>query len=231
MATKHYLAYLQDTIKRRWDAPALADLDNPTKYSYGELATQIARLHVTLEALGIKKGDKVAILLMNCLEWLPAYFGILKTGAVAVPLNYRYTAEEIIASTGIKTGENLLHIDAKKAEESVMSAFAFVDKVSVKKSFPTKIVVEITEAQNWFALNQSGKTVVISRGGRVLGEIPADGLVVVKGFEAESLDTGSKLSSTVDAKNKIIMETTLGGYSLKCVMLPELKLNMLQKNK
>ena len=44
---------------------------------------------------GIKKGDKVAILLMNCLEWLPIYFGILKTGALAVPLNYRYTAEEI----------------------------------------------------------------------------------------------------------------------------------------
>ncbi len=44
---------------------------------------------------GIKKGDKVAILLMNCLEWLPIYFGILKTGALAVPLNYRYTADEI----------------------------------------------------------------------------------------------------------------------------------------
>jgi len=44
---------------------------------------------------GIKKGDKVAILLMNCLEWLPIYFGILKTGALAVPMNYRYTADEI----------------------------------------------------------------------------------------------------------------------------------------
>jgi len=44
---------------------------------------------------GIKRGDKVAILLMNCIEWLPIYFGILKTGAVAVPLNFRYAAEEI----------------------------------------------------------------------------------------------------------------------------------------
>ncbi len=44
---------------------------------------------------GVKKGDKVAILLMNSIEWLPIYFGILKSGAVAVPLNYRYTAEEI----------------------------------------------------------------------------------------------------------------------------------------
>jgi len=48
-----------------------------------------------LIARGIKKGDKVAILLMNCLEWLPVYFGILKAGALAVPLNYRYTADEI----------------------------------------------------------------------------------------------------------------------------------------
>lgn len=44
---------------------------------------------------GLEKGHKVAILLMNCLEWLPIYFGILKTGAIAVPLNYRYTEDEI----------------------------------------------------------------------------------------------------------------------------------------
>ncbi len=44
---------------------------------------------------GIKKGDKVAILMFNCLEWLPVYFGILKCGAVAVPFNFRYTANEI----------------------------------------------------------------------------------------------------------------------------------------
>ena len=44
---------------------------------------------------GIQKGTKVAILLMNCLEWLPVYFGILKAGAIAVPLNYRYAADEI----------------------------------------------------------------------------------------------------------------------------------------
>ena len=44
---------------------------------------------------GVKKGDKVAILMYNCLEWLPIYFGILKTGALAVPFNFRYSAEEI----------------------------------------------------------------------------------------------------------------------------------------
>ena len=44
---------------------------------------------------GIRKGDKVAILLMNCLEWLPIYFGILKAGCIAVPMNFRYSSDEI----------------------------------------------------------------------------------------------------------------------------------------
>jgi len=44
---------------------------------------------------GVKRGTKVGILLMNCLEWLPIYFGILKAGCIAVPLNFRYSSDEI----------------------------------------------------------------------------------------------------------------------------------------
>ena len=44
---------------------------------------------------GYKRGSKIAILLMNGLEWLPIYFGVLKSGCMAVPLNFRYTADEI----------------------------------------------------------------------------------------------------------------------------------------
>ena len=44
---------------------------------------------------GLKKGDRVAILLMNCIEWLPIYFGILKAGCLAVPMNFRYSSDEI----------------------------------------------------------------------------------------------------------------------------------------
>ena len=59
---------------------------------FDEKANRLANL---LIERGVGKGDKVAILLMNCLEWMPIYFGILKTGAVAVPLNFRYTGSEI----------------------------------------------------------------------------------------------------------------------------------------
>ena len=60
--------------------------------TFDEKANRFANLLLTR---GIRRGDKVAILMMNSIEWLPVYFGILKTGALAVPLNYRYTAEEI----------------------------------------------------------------------------------------------------------------------------------------
>ena len=59
---------------------------------FNEKANRFAN---ALRARGIGKGDKVAVLLMNCIEWLPIYFGILKTGALAVPLNFRYASDEI----------------------------------------------------------------------------------------------------------------------------------------
>ncbi len=59
---------------------------------FNEKANRFA--HLLMER-GIRKDDKVGILLMNCLEWLPIYFGILKTGAIAVPLNFRYSSDEI----------------------------------------------------------------------------------------------------------------------------------------
>ena len=66
-----------------------------TEITWKEFDKRSNRFANLLLSRGIKKGDKVAILLMNCLEWLPIYFGILKAGAIAVPLNYRYTADEI----------------------------------------------------------------------------------------------------------------------------------------
>ena len=59
---------------------------------FNEKANRLANM---LRQNGIGKGKKVAILLMNCIDWLPIYFGILKAGALAVPLNFRYSSDEI----------------------------------------------------------------------------------------------------------------------------------------
>ncbi len=85
--------------------PSLHGRSEMTWKEFDEKANRFANL---LISRGVKKGDKAAILLMNCLEWLPVYFGILKAGAVAVPLNYRYTAEEIRYCVDLADAEVLI---------------------------------------------------------------------------------------------------------------------------
>lgn len=90
---------LMEAARVTWKEYALIQ-PNPAEsgryeITWDEFNKKANRFANLLRTRGIKKGDKVAILLMNCLEWLPIYFGALKIGALAVPLNYRYTSGEI----------------------------------------------------------------------------------------------------------------------------------------
>lgn len=90
---------VKETRRVTWKEYELME-PNPTTHYRREITWHVMnekanRFANLLISRGIKKGDKVAILLMNCLEWLPIYFGILKTGALAVPLNFRYASDEI----------------------------------------------------------------------------------------------------------------------------------------
>jgi len=59
------------------------------------------RFSNALAAAGIRKGDRVVQLMTNSLEWLPIYFGILNTGAWAVPLNFRFESDKILLCTEV----------------------------------------------------------------------------------------------------------------------------------
>ncbi|MGB9630153.1 MAG: AMP-binding protein, partial [Thermodesulfobacteriota bacterium] len=59
---------------------------------FDEKANRVANV---LMGKGVKKGDKVIHLMMNSIDWLIAYFGIIRTGAWAVPLNFRFTGNDI----------------------------------------------------------------------------------------------------------------------------------------
>ncbi|MBQ4087861.1 MAG: acyl--CoA ligase, partial [Clostridia bacterium] len=76
--------------------------------TWAEFDAQANRFANLLLTRGIQKGDKVAILLMNSLEWLPIYFGVLKAGALAVPMNYRYAADEIEYCLKLADAETLI---------------------------------------------------------------------------------------------------------------------------
>ena len=76
-------------------ASAHPDAPYRRELSWRDFDSRANRFANLLLSRGIKRGTKVAILLMNCLEWLPIYFGILKAGCIAVPMNFRYSSDEI----------------------------------------------------------------------------------------------------------------------------------------
>ena len=82
---KHYFTRLQETMKTCWERPALANFRGEV-FTYGEVATQIAKLHVLYEALGLKKGDKVALCAKNSARWGIAFFSANTYEAVVVPI-------------------------------------------------------------------------------------------------------------------------------------------------
>ncbi len=103
---------LMESSKLTWKEYALIQ-PNPAEsgrqeISWKQFERKANRFANLLLSRGIKKGDKVAILLMNCLEWLPIYFGALKAGALAVPLNYRYTSQEIKYCTTLAEADVLV---------------------------------------------------------------------------------------------------------------------------
>lgn len=90
--------YVADNAVKYKDKDAIVYIDScDTRrvLSWHELVMVSNQISNMLLQKGIKKGDKVAIILPNCLEWLPIYFGVLKIGAIIVPINYNNSQEEI----------------------------------------------------------------------------------------------------------------------------------------
>ncbi len=89
----------RDKAQTWWDfnliESASADAPYRRELSWKDFDRRANRFANLLLSRGLKKGTKVAVLLMNCLEWLPIYFGILKAGCLAVPMNFRYSSDEI----------------------------------------------------------------------------------------------------------------------------------------
>jgi O-succinylbenzoate-CoA ligase len=74
---------------------ALVEVEKGRRFTYAELDARANRIAQVLQAKGVQKGDRVALLLMNGVEYVEAYFGAAKIGAVMVPLNWRLVPDEL----------------------------------------------------------------------------------------------------------------------------------------
>ena len=83
--TKHYFTRLQESINANWDRPCLCNFKGE-EFTFGDFATNIAKLHLLYEKVGLKKGDKVALCAKNSARWGVAFFSVNTYEAVIVPI-------------------------------------------------------------------------------------------------------------------------------------------------
>ena len=91
---KHYFTRLQEAMKSNWERPALCNYRGEV-FTYGEVATEIAKLHVLYEAIGLKKGDKIALCAKNSARWGVAFFSANTYEAVVVPILADFHPESV----------------------------------------------------------------------------------------------------------------------------------------
>ena len=82
---KHYFTRLEEAVKANWERPALGNFRGEL-FTFGQFATQIAKFHVFFEAIGLKKGDKVALCAKNSARWGVTFFAANTYEAVLVPI-------------------------------------------------------------------------------------------------------------------------------------------------
>ena len=138
-------ALLDETARRHPDAVATIFggvvggrlLD--AKMTYGELSRLADRFAAGLQSLGVAKGDRVALMLPNCPQFVIAFYGALRAGAVIVPVNPLYTPPELrgqLADSGAETLVVLSRLYPVAREALAGTAVKRVVVTNIKEHFP-----------------------------------------------------------------------------------------------
>jgi long-chain acyl-CoA synthetase len=135
--------------------------------TYGELSTLADRFASGLQSLGVRKGDRVAIMLPNCPQFVIAFYGALRAGAVVVPTNPLYTAEELRHQLDDSGAETLVVLSrlypvAKSVVPQTAVKHAIV--TNIKEYFPPALRALFTLARE----KKEGHRVSLDGEGRAL---------------------------------------------------------------
>lgn len=108
---EHFFNRLEQTIKTNWNKPSLCNY-NGEQFTYGDLATNVAKFHLFFNGTGIRKGDKIALCARNSARWGVSFISITTYGAVVVPILNEFTPASV-ASLVDHSGSVMLFTDAE----------------------------------------------------------------------------------------------------------------------
>src|SRR5581483_7342490 len=165
---KTLVDYLGEFARTKPNAPAL--LFKGATVSYGQLDKLSDAFASALAALGVKRGDRVALLLPNCPQFFIAEFGAWKIGAIVAPLNPIYTEHELEAplrDEGIDTIVTLTRFYQRVKSVQPRTAVKRVIATNIKEYFPPLLRVLFTLARE----KREGDRVTVAPGDHELAHL------------------------------------------------------------
>lgn len=130
-----------------------------------------------------------------------------KIEQIKVVGNKTILSDQIIKATNIKVGDNLLRANTKDASTSIINSIINVEKVSIKRSLPATIVINIVEAKGYYTTVQNKKFLIISKGGRVIETNLAakpNNLILINGISQKKFSKGDFLSKKIKNKFELL---------------------------
>ena len=95
MIQENFIRLYEKSFRENWELPAVSDYGTPTRYTFGQVAEEVARLHLLMAACGIREGEKVALVGKDSARWCIAYMAVITYGAVLVPILQDFNANDI----------------------------------------------------------------------------------------------------------------------------------------
>jgi long-chain acyl-CoA synthetase len=95
MIEQNFIKTYEDSFKKNWNLPALTDYKGDKSYTYGELAAEIAKIHILFSELGIEKGDRISLVGKNHSSWSILFMATITYGTVIVPILHEFNPESI----------------------------------------------------------------------------------------------------------------------------------------
>ncbi|NDV79656.1 AMP-binding protein [Dysgonomonas sp. 511] len=154
MENNKFLTLIRDGILENWERPALSDYNGET-YLYKDFARKIAQIHILLNDMEVKQGDKIAICGRNSANWAVAFFASLNYGAVITTLLHDFSGESIHTLVNhcearFMFADEFVWSKIDPVQMPAVETIMIIDDFSVKKSRSAKLLESCSDLEHAF---------------------------------------------------------------------------------
>ncbi|MGN1481438.1 cell division protein FtsQ/DivIB [Porcipelethomonas sp.] len=122
--------------------------------------------------------------------------------------NVDYSNEDIIKVSGVGIGDNMVRLDAGKAEQNILSSMVFIEEAEINKRYPDTLEIKVTKCVAAANIQCENGFLLVSKKGKILEKVESaqNDLITISGFEPVDETLGNYIASADEQKTEIYFE-------------------------